>query len=43
MSTFGRQTEINQAMRQAIDSATQLESVLIRLTRSLKKHDIQIS
>jgi len=43
MGTITRQTEFSQAMLQAIERATQLEAILIRLTKSLKKRDIQIS
>src|SRR5262249_17772576 len=43
MSIVPRQDELNQAMNQATASATQLEAVLDRLTKSLRKHDIQIS
>jgi serine phosphatase RsbU (regulator of sigma subunit) len=43
MCSFARQTELTQAMLQATESATQLDAVLNRLTKSLQKHDIGIS
>lgn len=43
MDNSARQTELTQAMLQATENAAQLEAVLNRLTKSLKKHDIGIA
>ena len=43
MGHIARQTELTQAMLQATEATRELEAVLTRLTKSLKKHDIQIS